>query len=86
MKCPACGYYAFNGIECFDCGYRCRGRTKEGKIMSNSIPWDEWLQTVKDKLQNLGYSKVDLDEIAWREFYDEGSCPEDAVFEELSAY
>uniref|UniRef100_A0A6M3L0R2 Uncharacterized protein n=1 Tax=viral metagenome TaxID=1070528 RepID=A0A6M3L0R2_9ZZZZ len=54
--------------------------------MSNSIPWDEWLQTVKDKLQNLGYSKVDLDEIAWREFYDEGSCPEDAVFEELSAY
>lgn len=22
LKCPACGYYAFNGIECFDCGYR----------------------------------------------------------------
>jgi len=22
MRCPACGYYAFNGIECFDCGYR----------------------------------------------------------------
>lgn len=21
-RCPACGYYAFNGIECFDCGYR----------------------------------------------------------------
>ena len=21
-KCPACGYYAFNGVECFDCGYR----------------------------------------------------------------
>lgn len=21
-KCPACGYYAFNGYECFDCGYR----------------------------------------------------------------
>ncbi len=23
-KCPACGYYAWNGIECFDCGYRGR--------------------------------------------------------------
>jgi len=22
-KCPACGYWAFNGYECFDCGYRC---------------------------------------------------------------
>lgn len=21
-KCPACGYFAFNGVECFDCGYR----------------------------------------------------------------
>jgi ribosomal protein L32 len=21
-KCPVCGYYAFNGIECFDCGYK----------------------------------------------------------------
>lgn len=21
-QCPACGYWAFNGIECFDCGYR----------------------------------------------------------------
>ncbi len=21
-RCPACGYWAFNGIECFDCGYR----------------------------------------------------------------
>lgn len=21
-KCPCCGYYAFNGRECFDCGYR----------------------------------------------------------------
>ena len=21
-RCPACGYYAFNGEECFDCGYR----------------------------------------------------------------
>lgn len=20
-RCPSCGYYAFNGIECFDCGY-----------------------------------------------------------------
>jgi ribosomal protein L32 len=26
MRCPACGYYAFNGIECFDCGYRTDGR------------------------------------------------------------
>jgi len=21
-KCPVCGYYAYNGFECFDCGYR----------------------------------------------------------------
>jgi hypothetical protein len=21
-KCPVCGYYGFNGQECFDCGYR----------------------------------------------------------------
>ena len=21
-RCPVCGYYAFNGVECFDCGYR----------------------------------------------------------------
>jgi len=21
-KCPCCGYYGFNGQECFDCGYR----------------------------------------------------------------
>jgi len=21
-RCPVCGYYAFNGEECFDCGYR----------------------------------------------------------------
>jgi ribosomal protein L32 len=21
-KCPNCGYHAFNGEECFDCGYR----------------------------------------------------------------
>lgn len=20
-KCPSCGYYAFNGQECYDCGY-----------------------------------------------------------------
>lgn len=20
-QCPRCGYYAFNGYECFDCGY-----------------------------------------------------------------
>jgi rRNA maturation protein Nop10 len=20
-RCPACGYYGFNGEECFDCGY-----------------------------------------------------------------
>lgn len=20
-KCPRCGYYAFNGSECYDCGY-----------------------------------------------------------------
>ena len=20
-RCPACGYYAYNGIECYDCGY-----------------------------------------------------------------
>jgi len=23
-KCPVCGYYAYNGYECFDCGYRSR--------------------------------------------------------------
>jgi ribosomal protein L32 len=22
VKCPACGYHAWNGEECFDCGYR----------------------------------------------------------------
>lgn len=21
-KCPACGYHAFDGVECFDCGFR----------------------------------------------------------------
>lgn len=21
-ECPVCGYFAFNGYECFDCGYR----------------------------------------------------------------
>ena len=21
-KCPCCGYWGFNGYECFDCGYR----------------------------------------------------------------
>ena len=21
-KCPVCGYWAFNGYECFDCGFR----------------------------------------------------------------
>lgn len=21
MKCPRCGYYAFDGSECMDCGY-----------------------------------------------------------------
>lgn len=25
IQCPACGYWAFNGIECFDCGYRSQG-------------------------------------------------------------
>ena len=25
-KCPCCGYWAFNGRECFDCGYRPNGR------------------------------------------------------------
>lgn len=20
-RCPACGYYGFNGQECYDCGY-----------------------------------------------------------------
>ncbi len=20
-QCPVCGYWAFNGVECFDCGY-----------------------------------------------------------------
>jgi len=23
-KCPVCGYFGFNGYECFDCGYKCR--------------------------------------------------------------
>lgn len=22
MRCPACGYWDFNGIECYACGYR----------------------------------------------------------------
>lgn len=21
FRCPACGYFAFDGTECFDCGY-----------------------------------------------------------------
>lgn len=25
-KCPCCGYWAFNGEECFDCGYRIPNR------------------------------------------------------------
>jgi len=29
LRCPACGYWAFNGIECFDCGYRARGYVKK---------------------------------------------------------
>lgn len=24
-RCPACGYYGFDGRECFDCGYRRAG-------------------------------------------------------------
>src|SRR3990172_2039381 len=24
-KCPRCGYYAFDGYECFDCGFRPSG-------------------------------------------------------------
>jgi len=28
LRCPACGYWAFNGIECFDCGYRARSGLK----------------------------------------------------------
>lgn len=24
-KCPVCGYWAFNGYECFDCGYTVGG-------------------------------------------------------------
>jgi len=24
-RCPACGYFGFNGVECFDCGYRGQG-------------------------------------------------------------
>ena len=25
FRCPACGYYDFNGIECYACGYRVSG-------------------------------------------------------------
>jgi hypothetical protein len=28
-KCPRCGYHAFDGVECFDCGYRARSRQIE---------------------------------------------------------
>ncbi len=28
-KCPACGYWAFNGHECFDCGYRPGGGSSD---------------------------------------------------------
>ena len=24
-RCPCCGYFAFNGYECYDCGYVRRG-------------------------------------------------------------
>jgi hypothetical protein len=24
-RCPSCGYHAFNGVECFDCGYKPKG-------------------------------------------------------------
>lgn len=28
-KCPVCGYWAFNGVECFDCGYRSCGKNED---------------------------------------------------------
>ena len=32
-RCPACGYWAFDGIECHDCGYR--PRRKRCRILNS---------------------------------------------------
>lgn len=41
-KCPACGYYAFNGVECFDCGYRPRR-----KRIAMTVLWGKQCQSRK---------------------------------------
>jgi len=38
-KCPRCGYHAFNGYECFDCGYRVNSNLDDEDRIKNI--WDE---------------------------------------------
>jgi ribosomal protein L32 len=36
-KCPSCGYFAFDGEACFDCGWRPRPSVYPGPIYA---PWE----------------------------------------------
>ena len=38
-RCPRCGYWAFNGYECFDCGYRVKSNFDDEDRIKNI--WDE---------------------------------------------
>jgi|GEM_PF-5844391 len=54
--------------------------------MRNAIPFDEWLERIKVLAeQEYGFAEFDIsDREAWRDYWNEGYCPEDALVEDLS--
>ena len=32
FRCPSCGYFGFDGTECFDCGYRAPASLRDSPI------------------------------------------------------
>jgi hypothetical protein len=48
--------------------------------IKNEIAWDDWYEQLKALASSVGVSVADKD--AWRESFDDGSSPEDALFGE----
>jgi hypothetical protein len=54
-KCPVCGYWAYNGYECFDCGYHGSrsGRSSTVKVLTFTMSFSGFFPYSFSKLISL---------------------------------
>lgn len=58
--------------------------TDNGRV--NFKVFHQWEAEVQRLLINVGFSVDDFDSEAWREYFDNGYLPKDAVYEDLSSH